>query len=87
MTLSMRPTSLVVADCKEELPGGKHHGEALLEAVLGKIYTEVKTSETGEQTITDKRKLDGYWGVMGAPAHSTDRSAALCCFQSRIFGT
>jgi hypothetical protein len=25
-----------------------------LEAVLGTIYTELKVSETGEQTITDK---------------------------------
>jgi hypothetical protein len=64
------PYLLVVADCKEELPGGRHNGEALLEAVLGTIYTEVKISETGEQTITDKRKPDGYWGVLGAPAHT-----------------
>jgi len=64
------PYLLVVTDCKEELPGGRHNGEALLEAVLGTIYTEVKISETGEQTITDKRKPDGYWGVLGAPAHT-----------------
>jgi hypothetical protein len=64
------PYLLVVTDCKEELPGGRHNGEALLEAVLGTIYTEVTVSETGEQTITDKRKPDGYWGVMGAPAHT-----------------
>jgi hypothetical protein len=63
------PYLLVVADCKEELPGGKHNGEALLEAVLGTIYTEVRVSETGQQIITDKRKPDGYWGVTGAPAH------------------
>jgi hypothetical protein len=63
------PYLLVVADCKEELPGGRQNGEALLEAVLGTIYTEVKVSETGEHTITDKRKPDGYWGVTGAPAH------------------
>jgi hypothetical protein len=64
------PYLLVVADCKEELPGGMHNGEALLEAALGTIYTEVKITETGEQTMTDKRKPDGYWGVMGAPAHT-----------------
>jgi hypothetical protein len=64
------PYLLVVADCKEELPGGRHNGEALLEAVLGTIYTEVTISETGEQTITDRRKPDGYWGVLGAPAHT-----------------
>jgi hypothetical protein len=64
------PNLLVVTDCKEELPGGRHNGEALLEAVLGTIYTEVKVSDTSEQTITDKRKPDGYWGVMGAPAHT-----------------
>jgi hypothetical protein len=63
------PYLLVVADCKEELPGGRHNGEALLEAVLGTIYTEVKVSETGELTITDKRKPDGYWGTIGGPAH------------------
>jgi hypothetical protein len=54
---------------KEELPGGRHNGEALLEAVLGTIYTKVKISETGELIITDKRKPDGYWGTIGAPAH------------------
>jgi hypothetical protein len=64
------PYLLVVTDCKEELPGGRHNGEALLEAVLGTIYTEVKVSEAGEQTTTNKRKPDGYWGVMEAPAHT-----------------
>ena len=68
MTLSA-PYLLVVADCKEELPGGRHNGEALLEAVLGTIYIELKISETGEQIITDKRKPDGYWGTIRAPAH------------------
>jgi hypothetical protein len=39
-------------------------------AVLGgTIYTEVTVSKTGEHFITDKRKPDGYWGVMEAPAH------------------
>ena len=64
------PYLLVVADCKEELPGGRQNGEALLEAVLGTIYTEVKVSETGEQTIADKRKPDGCWGYLKAPAHT-----------------
>jgi hypothetical protein len=71
------PYLLVVTDCKEELPGGRHNGEALLEAVLGTIYTEVKVSETGEQTITEKRKPDGYWGVQGAPAHTQVSGIAL----------
>jgi hypothetical protein len=30
----------------------------------------VTISETGEQIITDKRKPDGYWGAIGAPAHA-----------------
>jgi hypothetical protein len=34
------------------------------------IYTEVKVSEAGEQTVTDKRKTDGYWGVLGVPAYT-----------------
>ena len=54
-------------------------------AVLGTIYTEVKISEAGEQTITDKRKPDGYWGG-GEPRH-TPRSAAFCFSQSPTFGT
>jgi hypothetical protein len=70
------PYLLVVADCKEELPGGRHNGEALLEAVLGTIYTEVKISETGEQTITDKRKPDGYWGARSAGTHPGQRHYA-----------
>jgi len=64
------PYLLVVADCKEELPGGRHNGEALLEAVLGTIYTEVTISETGEQIITHRRRPDGYWGTIGAPTHA-----------------
>jgi hypothetical protein len=71
------PYLLVVTDCKEELPGGRHNGEALLEAVLGTIYTEVKVSETGEQTVTERRKPDGYWGVVGAPAHTQVSAIAL----------
>jgi hypothetical protein len=81
----MRPTSWSLLTAKKNLPGGGHNGEALLEAVLGTICTEVKISETGEQTITDKRKPDGYWRVLGAPAHT--QVAASCCSRSRIFGT
>jgi hypothetical protein len=71
------PYLLVVTDCMEELPGVRHNGEALLEAVLGTIYTEVKVWETGEQTVTEKRKPDGYWGVAGAPAHTKVSGAVL----------
>jgi hypothetical protein len=63
------PYLVVVADCKDELVGGRHNGEALLEAVLGTIYTEVRTTETGEQVIVDRRWSDGYWGTAEAPAH------------------
>lgn len=70
------PYLLVVTDCKEELPGGRHNGEALLEAVLGTIYAEVKVSETGEQTVTEKRRPDGYWGVQGAGSHTGQRHCA-----------
>jgi hypothetical protein len=41
------PYLLVVTDCMEELPGGRHNEEALLETVLGTIYTEAKVLETG----------------------------------------
>jgi hypothetical protein len=63
------PYLVVVADCKDELVGGRQNGEALLEAVLGTIYTEVRTTETGEQVIVDRRRPDGYWGTAEAPAH------------------
>lgn len=63
------PYLVVVADCKDELVGGVHNGEALLEAVLGTIYTEVRTTERGEQVVVDRRKPDGYWGAADAPAH------------------
>jgi hypothetical protein len=33
------PYLLVVTDCNEELPGGRHNGEALLEAVLGTVIS------------------------------------------------
>jgi hypothetical protein len=63
------PYLVAVADCKDELVGGRHNGEALLEAVLGTIYTEVRTTEAGEQVIVDRRRPDGYWGTADTSAH------------------
>jgi hypothetical protein len=50
------PYLLIVADCKEELPGGRQMRSVTRGGSRHDLYTEVKVLETGEQTITDKRK-------------------------------
>lgn len=63
------PYLIVVADCKDELPGGKHNGEALVEAMFGDIITRATKDAEGKTVITDVRKPNGYWGTPDAPKH------------------
>jgi hypothetical protein len=63
------PYLIVVADCKDELPGGKHNGEALVEAMFGDIITRATKDAEGKIVITDVRKPNGYWGTPDAPKH------------------
>jgi hypothetical protein len=62
------PYLIVVADCREELQGGRV-GDAALEAMFGTIVTEVWADENGEPVIADRRAADGYWGTPDAPKH------------------
>src|SRR5205807_5148924 len=63
------PYLIVVADCKDELPGGEHNGEALVEAMFGDIITRVTKDAEDKMVITDVRKPNGYWGTPDAPKH------------------
>jgi hypothetical protein len=62
------PYLIVVADCKEELQGGRI-GDAALEAMFGTIVTDVWTDKNGKAVIKDRRAPDGYWGTTDAPKH------------------
>jgi hypothetical protein len=62
------PYLIVVADCKEELQGGRV-GHAALEAMFGTIVTDVSKDENGKTVVKDRRAADGYWGTIGAPKH------------------
>ncbi len=62
------PYLIVVADCKEELQGGRV-GDAALEAMFGTVVTEVWADENGKPVTRDRRAADGYWGTPDAPKH------------------
>ena len=62
------PYLIVVADCKDELRGGRV-GDAALQAMFGSIVVEVWEDENGEFVTRDRRAADGYWGSPGAPRH------------------
>jgi hypothetical protein len=62
------PYLIVVADCKEELRGGRV-GDAALEAMFGTIVTDVWTDKNGKTVTKDRRAADGYWGTPDAPKH------------------
>jgi hypothetical protein len=62
------PYLIVVADCKEELQGGRI-GDAALEAMFGAIVTDVWTNKNGKTVMKDRRAADSYWGTPDAPKH------------------
>jgi hypothetical protein len=62
------PYLIVVADCKDELQGGRI-GDAALEAMFGTVVTDVWKDENGKTVIRDRRAADGYWGTPDAPKH------------------
>jgi hypothetical protein len=62
------PYLIVVADCKDELRGGRI-GDAALEAMFGTIVTDVWKNENGKIVTKDRRAADGYWGTPDAPKH------------------
>ncbi len=63
------PYLIVVADCKDELPGGKHNGTALVEAMFGDIITRASKDAAGKTVVTDVRQANGYWGLPDKPKH------------------
>ena len=63
------PYVVIVADCKEELPGGDRNADALIDAAFGSVVTHVRALPDGQQEIKDVRIEDGYWGTPSAPRH------------------
>ena len=63
------PYLIVSADCKEELVGGDHNDEALIDAVFGTVVTQTRVLENGEIKTEDIRRDDGYWGHPNTARH------------------
>ena len=57
---------IVVADCKEELLGGRI-GDAAFQAMFGTIVTDLSKDANGIFVMKDRRADDGYWGTPAAP--------------------
>ena len=62
------PYLIVIADCKDELRGGRI-GDAALDAMFGSIVIAGWKDETGQSVFGEKRAADGYWGLPDAPRH------------------
>jgi hypothetical protein len=71
------PYLIVVADCKDELVGGVHNGDALLDAAFGTVATQVTTFENGNHEIAERRRADGYWGFPATARHHNVSGALL----------
>jgi hypothetical protein len=63
------PYLIVIADCKEELVGGKHNDDALIDAVFGTVVTQTRVLENGEHETKDVRLDNGYWGHPATARH------------------
>jgi hypothetical protein len=63
------PYLIVIADCKEELVGGDHNDEALIDAVFGTVVTQTRVLENGERETKDVRLDDGYWCFKDTARH------------------
>ncbi len=71
------PYLIVIADCKEELVGGDHNDEALIDAVFGTVVTQTRVLENGEHETKDVRLDDGHWGFKGAAKRIDGQSEML----------
>jgi hypothetical protein len=78
------PYLIVVADCKEELSGGKRNGEALVEAMFGYVITQMMKDANGNTIIRNVRRPNGYWGTPAAPKHR-DVSGVLLLPQPHLW--
>lgn len=63
------PYLIVVADNKDELAGGDHNADTLLDAVFGSMVTRFTRQEDGRMIGREERQRNGYWGVNGDPRH------------------
>jgi hypothetical protein len=63
------PYLIVVADCKEELAGGEHNDDALIDAVFGTVVTQTRVLENGKYATKNVRLDDGYWGHPDTARH------------------
>lgn len=63
------PYLIVVCDNKDELAGGDHNADALLDAVFGSVITRFVRQNDGRMVGREERQRNGYWGVNGDPRH------------------
>jgi hypothetical protein len=72
------PYLILVADCKEELQGGRI-GDAALEAMFGTIVTDVWNNKGGKIVLKDRHAADAATGAcpMGRNC-STNARSAIC---------
>ena len=71
------PYLIAIADCKDELAGGHHNDEALIDAVFGSVVTQSRQLENGDWEHKDVRLDDGYWGHMQSARHKNVSAALL----------
>jgi hypothetical protein len=71
------PFVIAVADFNDELVGGEHNNEALIDSVFGSVVTQVTGLGTPEENIVRVRIGDGYWGVPGGLKHTGVSGAIL----------
>lgn len=71
------PFVIAVADFNDELVGGEHNNEALIDSVFGSVVTQVTGFGTPEEKMVDVRISDGYWGILGGPKHAGVSGAIL----------
>lgn len=70
------PYLIVIADCRDELPGNEHNAISLLEAVFGTESVKFVLQANGETVTREERLHDGYWGIEGA-AKNANVSAVM----------
>jgi hypothetical protein len=63
------PYLIAIADCKDELAGGKHNDESLIDAAFGTVVTQSRVLDNSEHEHKDIRCDNGYWGHKKTARH------------------
>ncbi len=61
------PYLIVIADLKDELPGGQGNSDALLDAAFGTVFVDPGNPDDGPTEPVWGRRCDGYLGLVGRP--------------------